>query len=142
MPEINWIAVISATVAAFIVGFIWFGPKTFYPVWFRALGRSPQDRSSVNPATLFVPTIVATFVQALGVAIVIGLRHGAGTHVGPVRGLLIGGLIGVVFAAAPSLSHRLFAGQGYRVWAIEAGGDVAGLAAMGLVIGAFNGLSS
>ena len=142
MLQVNWVAVLAATVAAFIVGFIWFGPKTFYPVWFRALGRSPQVSSSTNAAALFVPTFIATVLQALGVALIIGLRHGSGTHVGPVRGLIIGTLIGVLFAAAPSLGHRLFSGQGYRVWAIESGGDIAGLAVMGLVIGAFNGVGS
>lgn len=141
MPEINWIAVVLAAIAAFIVGFIWFGPKTFYPVWARALGRSPEDASGTSMAALFVPTIVATLVQAIGVAIVIGLREGAGTHVGPVRGLVVGALIGVLFSAAPSLGHRLFAGQGYKVWAIEVGGDIVGMAVMGLVIGAFNGFA-
>lgn len=140
MPDINWIAVILAAVAAFIVGFVWFGPKTFYPVWARALGKSPEDTSGSSMTALFVPTVIATLLQACGVAVVIGLRQGAGTHVGPVRGLVIGLVIGVVFAAATSLGHRLFSGQGYKVWAIEAGGDIAGLAVMGLVIGAFNGV--
>ena len=138
MPDINWLAVILATVAAFIVGFLWFGPKTFFPVWWRAMGRSPEEMAGGgNMAVVFGSTLVAAFVQAVGVAIVIGLREQGGTHVGPIRGLVIGAVIGILFAAATSLSHRLFAGQGFKVWAIEAGGDIAGLAAMGLVIGAF-----
>ena len=41
------------------------------------------------------------------------------------------------FAAAGSLSHRLFSGQGIRVWLIEVGGDVVSLTLAGLVIGLF-----
>ena len=120
MADFNWIAVILAALAAFVVGFIWFGPKTFYPVWARALGTSPEDTGGKSMAAFFIPTAIATLVGACGVALVIGLRQGAGTHVGPVRGLLIGVVIGIVFAAAPSLGHRLFSGQGYKVWVIEA----------------------
>lgn len=40
---VNWLAIIAATVAAMIVGFGWFGPKTFYPVWARALGKDPKE---------------------------------------------------------------------------------------------------
>jgi hypothetical protein len=44
--------------------------------------------------------------------------------------------MGFAFAAMPSLSHRLFGQQGFTVWAIEVGGDIASLTAMGAVIGA------
>ena len=113
MPDINWLAVVLATVAAFVVGFVWFGPKTFFPVWWRAMGKLPEDMAGGgNMKVLFGSTIIAAFVQAFGVAIVIGLREQGGTHVGPIRGLVIGAVIGILFAAATSLSHRLFAGQG------------------------------
>ena len=29
---VNWLAVVVSTIAAFVVGAIWFGPKTFYPI--------------------------------------------------------------------------------------------------------------
>jgi len=35
------------------------------------------------------------------------------------------------------VGHRLFSGQGLKVWAIEAGGDVLGLTLMGLVLSFF-----
>ena len=40
--SINWLAVLLATIVSFVSGFIWFGPKTFYPVWWKALGKSPN----------------------------------------------------------------------------------------------------
>ena len=58
----------------------------------------------------------------------------------PSRSLLLGGagvllLFGVGLVAASSLSHRLFGGDGFRVWLIEVGGDVVGLTLAGLVLG-------
>ena len=61
----------------------------------------------------------------------------AGVRPGLIGSLLVGASAakGLAFAAMPALGHRLFSGQGFRVWLIECGGDVVGLAAMGLVIG-------
>ena len=138
LGSVQWLAVLVAVVIVFMSGMLWFSQRTLFPVWWRAMGKSPEDMAGGgNMKVLFGSTIIAAFVQAFGVAIVIGLREQGGTHVGPIRGLVIGAVIGILFAAATSLSHRLFAGQGFKVWAIEAGGDIAGLAAMGLVIGAF-----
>ncbi|NCX53076.1 MAG: DUF1761 family protein, partial [Actinobacteria bacterium] len=35
---LNLLAVLAAFVVSFISGAIWFGPKTFYPVWMKAKG--------------------------------------------------------------------------------------------------------
>lgn len=137
MPTILWWSPLLGAVLAFFVNFLWFGPKTFYPIWVRALGRDPSQEAAnpVSPGLAFGGTIIALLVQAYGVAAIIGMRVDAGVDVGPLRGLLIGAVVGIVFAAAASLGHRLFSGQGLKVWLIEAGGDVAGLAAIGLVVG-------
>ena len=45
--------------------------------------------------------------------------------------------MGVGFAATSSLGHRLMGGQGFVVWAIEVGGDIAALVAMGAILGAW-----
>lgn len=49
-------------------------------------------------------------------------------------GLLTGAGVGLGLAAAPALGHRIFSGQGLKVWAIEVGADIAGLALMGAVL--------
>ena len=45
--------------------------------------------------------------------------------------------MGVGFAAAASLSHRLFGGYSLKVWILEVGQDIVCLTAMGLVLGAW-----
>jgi hypothetical protein len=72
-------------------------------------------------------------VQVIATAIVIELASATG----PLGGALIGLLLGVGIAAASSLSHRLFSGQGLRVWLIEVGGDIVSLTVAGLIIGSF-----
>ncbi|CAB4954075.1 unannotated protein [freshwater metagenome] len=48
LVTVNWFAVAVSTIAAFVVGVIWFGPKTFFPNWWKAIGRSPEGKPGVQ----------------------------------------------------------------------------------------------
>lgn len=136
--ELNWLAILVAFVVAFAAGALWFGPKTFFPVWWKAMGRSEDDvPGGGNMALVFGLTAVGALVQVIAVASVISFVDLAAGPVGPLGGALTGLLLGIGFAAASSLSHRLFAGQGLTVWIIEVGSDVLNYTLVGLVIGLF-----
>jgi len=138
LSELNWLAIVVAWVAAFIAGAIWFGPKTFFPVWWRAMGKDPNNMEVTgNMGAIFGGTAVAAFVEAVAVASVIHFVALASPSFGMWDGAGVGFLLGVGLAAASSLSHRLFAGHGFKVWAIEVSSDVVNLTIMGLIIGAW-----
>ena len=135
--DINWTAVLVASLSSFVIGFVWFNQKTFYPVWVRALGRDPMQEGTGPGMTATWLLLVAGIVaQAAVLNVVVNWSTAEPTWT---SGLLVGLVLGAAIAAASSLGHRLFAGQGLVVWAIEVGQDVLGLAAMGAVIGAFGG---
>jgi hypothetical protein len=139
--ELNWIAIAIAFVLFFAVGAVWFGPKTFYPAWVRLMGITEEPGKGLGHHGMpfvFGLTALGALVQVVALASIIhfvGLANGS--PVGALGGLLVGLLVGVGFTAASSLSHRLFSGQGVRVWLIEVGGDVVALTLAGLVIGLF-----
>ena len=138
-PDINIVSVILATIAAFVVGFIWFGPKTFFPIWWRALGREGEPGfEGQKMGMVFGLTVVGAFAQAFSLAVIIAWAQASDHDITLASGALIGLCVGVGIAAASSLSHRLFAGQGLVVWAIEVGGDIAALTVMGAIIGALS----
>jgi hypothetical protein len=141
LTELNWIAILVAFVIFFVVGAIWFGPKTFYPAWVKLIGavETPgQGLGHHGMPFVFGLTALGALVQVVALASVIHFVELAnGSPLGPVGGLVTGLLVGIGFAAASSLSHRLFSGQGIRVWLIEVGGDVVSLTLAGLVIGLF-----
>ncbi len=133
-----WLGILLAVLVSFVANFVWFGPRTFYPVWARALGKDPAEQpgGGQSMAVVFGLTIAAAVVQAVAMAWV--LQAAAALYptsdVSAVFGALVGLAMGASIAAATSLGHRLFAGQGLVVWAIEVGGDILGLTLMGLVL--------
>ena len=127
-----------AALVNFIAGFIWFSPFGFYPAWWRAIGRDPSQEPGQGQSmgTVFGLTIVGVFVQAIFLALIIGVVNTANGAVSLSDGLLAGLVVGVIGAAA-SLSHRLFSGQGLKVWIIEVASDVLNAVLMGVVFSFF-----
>ena len=40
--NVHWVAVLVSGLVGIASGAIWFGPKTFYPAWLKAMGK-PED---------------------------------------------------------------------------------------------------
>jgi hypothetical protein len=137
--ELNWLAILVATIAAFGAGAIWFGPKTFFPVWWKLMGKEAgaDPGANSNMAVVFGSTFVGALVQAFTLAVIIHFISAGDASFGALAGGLTGLLVGIGLGAASSLSHRLFAGVGFRVWLIEIGSDVVNLTIMGLILGAW-----
>ncbi len=136
--EINFLAVGLAALAGIIIGAVWFGPKTFFPLWWRFLGKNPAEQPGTdNMALIFGSTFVAAVIQSIVMAVFINLAQQATGSMDTVTGLAIGALVGVGFAATASVSHHLFGGFAIKAWVLEAGQDIVSLAAMGAIIASF-----
>lgn len=136
--QLNLLAVLFAGLAGIAIGAIWFGPKTFFPMWWAAMGRKPGDEAAgaSGPAVAFGLTFLAAFVQAFSLALILGMAKVALPNLSAWDGLVIGALAGFGFAAASSLSHKLFGGISLKAWVLEVGQDIVSLSVMGLIIGA------
>ena len=136
---LNFVGVILATFVSLASGGMWFGPKTFYPVWMKAKGnaegRLAEDH---NPAVLFGGTFVGVFVQTLTLGIIITSLAHAGTDIGILDGAGIGFALGAGIGAFGSLAHRLFGGESFKVWIIETANDFINLTIAGGIIAFFN----
>ena len=138
--EFNYIGVIVAFFVSFISGAIWFGPKTFYPIWMKERGiASGQLNSNQNkPVLLFGGTILGILAQTLTLAVIINSLQQVGTEVSIAGGAGIGLALGVGIGAFASLSHRLFGGESIKVWIIETANDAINLTFAGIIITFFN----
>ena len=138
--ELNLVGVLVAFVVSFISGGIWFGPKTFYPIWMKARGiESGQLTSQQNkPAILFGGTILGIFAQTLTLALVISSLQAHNSSFSVAEGALVGAALGIGIAAFASLSHRLFGGENVKVWIIETANDALNLTIAGAIITYFH----
>ena len=135
--NLNFLAIFLGVLAAYVFNAIWFGPKTFYPMWIRALGKpeprsEDRDTSAKTAIKLFGGTFAGWLTLGIVAAIVISLIPNATGLDGALVGLGLG-----IVAAGSSLGHRLFANQGFKVWIIEVSADIIGLMLIGVVIGLF-----
>jgi len=140
-------AVLVASVVSFIIGAIWFGPKTFYPVWMKALGREiPKERVKMTGGETFL-MFGGTYLAALIQVSTLGIIVAGARLIHPVTwgtGLFLGFLFSVGLGAFASLSHRMFAQPDFKVyrslkvWLIEVGQDVICLSIAGAILGAWS----
>lgn len=147
LNSINWLAVVVASLSSFVIGAIWFGPKTFYPAWMAAMGRTmPTERvdmSTGSTVLMFGGTYLGALVQVATLAVIVSLARTVDPTLGALGGAAIGALLGFGIGAAASFSHRQFAQQNHKqvhavwVWLIEVGQDIVCLTVAGAIIGAW-----
>ena len=136
----NFLSLLVAFGFSFVSGAIWFGPKTFYPIWMKERGiASGQLNSNQNkPVILFGGTILGVIIQTLTLGLIINSLQHSGTDIGISDGAGIGLALGVGVAMFASLSHRLFGGENLKVWLIETANDAMNLTVAGAIIAYFN----
>jgi hypothetical protein len=119
----------------FVSGAIWFGPKTFYPIWMKERGiASGQLNAQQNkPVLLFGGTILGLLIQILVLALIINSLAGQGEATA-LQGATVGLALGVGISMFSSLSHRLFGGESLKVWLIETASDGINLTIAGAII--------
>jgi hypothetical protein len=138
--DLNFVGILLAFIFSFVSGGIWFGPKTFYPIWMKARGvASGQLTATQNkPAVLFGVTIIGILVQTFTLGIIISSLQANNSEFSTLDGALVGFALGVGIAMFASLSHRLFGGENLKVWIIETANDAINLTIAGAIISFLN----
>jgi len=118
LPAINWVAIAICLILGVLSGSLWYNPKTFFPMWWRAIGKSDQDQpgSGQQMGVVFGLTFVATAIQAIGSAIMLGLVFPTGYTTG--QALVLAIIVWAGAIAPTALVNTLFAGHQLRAWVI------------------------
>ncbi len=132
MGAVNWLAVIVCVVVAMFSGFVWYHPKVFFPTWWAGIGKSGQT-ANPNPV-IYVFTLIAALVEAVSVALMLNVIGSMTAS----SGTLTGFMLWLGFVAPTNLVNKLFAGQGFEVWAIEAGNHLLNLVLFGAILGGWH----
>ena len=67
IPEINYIAVILATLSSMVVGSIWYAEKVFGARWMKLSGMTREDTQTGFVKALVI-TLIVSFITALVLA--------------------------------------------------------------------------
>ncbi|NBY38339.1 MAG: DUF1761 domain-containing protein [Actinobacteria bacterium] len=136
---LNLVGVLIASVVSIVSGAIWFGPKTFYPIWMKARGNETgRLQNNPNPGVLFGGTFVSVLIQTLSLGLMINSLQAHLPEFGVIDGAGVGLVLGVGIAMFASLPHRLFGGENFKTWMIETLNDSLNLMIAGAIIAALN----
>jgi hypothetical protein len=137
--SINWLAVLVCVVVSMISGSIWYNPKTFFPIWWKGIGKTDEEPGMAgNMGLTWALTVLGSLVQAVVMALAVGAA-GKLSAGGPTltTGAATGALLWLGFVAPTNLVNKLFAGHGLQVWAIEAGNHLVNFVLFGAILGAW-----
>ena len=135
--SINWLAVVLCLVASMVIGGVWFSPKMFFNVWWKAVGKTDKDMedmskgSSAGMMATWGGVIVASLIQA----IFMGFMTNAMGATDWASGAMTGFFLWLGFIAPSSLTNKLFADR-VPAWFYEAGNHLVTFLVMGAIQGA------
>ena len=136
--SINWLAVAACVVASMIIGSIWFSPKTFFPAWWKAIGKSDGDDpsgSTIGMGLTWGLIVFSSFVQAVFISLLVNTMGSLTGGTSLASGALAGFMLWLGFVAPSSLTNKLFADR-LKAWVLEAGNHLVTFVVMGAIAGA------
>ena len=133
-PEINYIAVVLATLSSMIVGSIWYTPKVFGNYWMKAAGITPSGKGSDAIRPILV-TLVVSFVTAwvlAGAAYISWDFYGGSFFVNALVTAIVlwGG-----FTAARFITHDAFDGRPTGLTVLNVAHEFVTIVIMAIIIG-------
>jgi hypothetical protein len=135
VPAINIWAVLLATVAAMLVGFVYYHPKVLGAAWMKAIGHSTESVSRGPKPWVYPLVIVCAFVTAwvLAGAAWISQEFYGGSFL--LNALITAWILFIGFTLARVVVHDAFDPRGFRVTGYTALNELLVITAMALVIG-------
>lgn len=132
---INPWAVLVASLATMVIGFLWYSPLLFARPWMRLMGYDPDDKAKLaemqkGAGKLYGITFLATVVSAVVLAKVIDI-----TSVNAIfYGMKVGFGVWLGFVATVQLTGALFTKQPTKLFLINTGYQLACYLTMGAIL--------
>ena len=130
MWQMNWLAVVGAALAGFLIGGVWYGPL-FSKAWQRESGLSDETLKNGSMAQIFGTTFVLNLIASFILGHVLATYQHPGLHVSA----MIGFGIGLGFVATSIGVNYLFARKSLKLFLIDGGYWTLVYTVMGAVFG-------
>lgn len=132
LGDLNWWAVIGATLSTFVVGGVWYSVGVFGKKWGKLVGMTVKEmNSSEGMAERYSMTGIASLIA---VAVTGALMLATGTT-GWTDGLVFGAVVGFAFRFGTHVTHNSFAKKSKDLTWIDGMHDVVAMAVVGAILG-------
>ena len=134
IPEINYWAVLAATVASIVIGSVWYTPKVFGDRWKR-WGGVADPETSTQAWLPIVLSIVLAFLLAwvLAGSVAIAWHFYGGTYLA--SAIITGLTLWAGFTAGRLITHDVFAGRPSQLTVLNISYELVLVIAMSAIIG-------
>ena len=127
-PHVNFIAILAAAVAQFVLGFIWYSPMTpIGAAWMREMKISGDQKPGAEMAAFPIGAIMAAWAVSMVYA-------WSGAH-GAYQGMLAGWVVAMAVGAQVLTASVANSMRSTTLLAVNLGFVVVGYALMGIVVG-------
>lgn len=130
MEGVNYLAVLAAAVATFVIGGLWYSPVLFQRAWMRANGLSDADLHKGSMGRIFGLSFVFALVMAFNLAMFL---NAPGTTV--TWGATAGALAGVGWVWPGIATVALFERRSWAYILVNGGYWAASFVVMGAILG-------
>jgi len=132
LGDLNWLAVIVATIAYFALGGLWYMLRAFGNIWMRSIGWEPteEDRPS---AAVYLGPLITCLIVAIAVAM-LAQASGSDTFA---EGIVLGLVVGIGVAAATLAVTAYFDPKSPRPWTtfgVHAGYHLVGILISAVIV--------
>ena len=125
----NWVAIVIAAIAQFIIGWVWYGPL-FGKTWMSMMGMSQQSMSREGMGKTMTLTFIGSLVTAAVLSMLVGWM-GAKTLS---AGIAAGFWAWLGFVATVTLGGVLFAKMSWNLYILNNAYQLVSLAVMGAIL--------
>ena len=131
LSKIHFLAVLVASLSAFVIGFLWYSPAFLGKIWMKEACLTEEKVRHSNMVKIFSLSFLLTLIICFNLAAFLG------TDAGFLWGMIYGGLAGIGWVAASLGVLFLFEGRTLKLFLIDGGYQAITYMVAGAIIGAW-----
>lgn len=130
---VNYLAVLVAAAAYFIIGAVWYAKPVFGKAWMEGIGKTEEQVKAAFSPWKLVWAFVGSFIAAYGLARVLSWM----TPVDMYAGVVVGLIASVCFVLAAMTINDIMESRPTKLTVVNVLYHVFGFVVMGIIIGAW-----
>lgn len=130
--DINYIALVIATVLSFVLGSLWYSPILFGKKWQQELGFTDEYIREANMIKIFGSSFILIFLMNFGLAFIFTFVNRE--EFGLLDGALYGAFVGLFFIGTSYGVNMLYQRRSLTLWAIDSFYQISYLSISGSIL--------